>query len=313
MAHRVLRAVGIALLSLVVLCGALALGAWVWLQTDSGRETVLRRANRRLAEEGVAIEADRMGGRVLSSVRLENVEAQLCPEKLRVRARRLRIDYSLWSVLHGTPQLSLLVEEPSVAKLPASACAGADGGPRLLRLPRRIELERVRVTSGGSRLEIAGVAGSDGIDLRVDGVLAPGRQVRGLLALHARVTGRLEDLRLAGELAPAARSVRIVPAVGEADVVLSGRMELEGRGGLAEGFEVSARGEGRYSRRLIDPDLVPVAGGRALERFAQPGSGGVWRGRLNGRAGGKGARLRFHFELAGEKKAKTVLEGTFVR
>ena len=95
MARRILRGVFISLAVLAGLCVVLIVSAWLWVRSQAGQRYVLDRLRHELGSRaGVELEASRLSGSLLSSLRLEGVNLRACEQKLRVRAASVTIDFS---------------------------------------------------------------------------------------------------------------------------------------------------------------------------------------------------------------------------
>jgi hypothetical protein len=147
-ARRILRGVFISLAVLAGLCVVLIVSAWLWVRSQAGQRYVLDRLRHEIGSRaGVELEATRLSGSLLSSLRLEGVTVRACEQKLRVRAASVTIDFSLMSIVRGAPRLSLVIDEPVASPLAPADCASPP--PRKpTEPPKRIDLEHLAIHRG---------------------------------------------------------------------------------------------------------------------------------------------------------------------
>jgi hypothetical protein len=151
-ARRILRGVFISLAVLAGLCVVLIVGAWLWVRSDAGQRYVLDRLRQELGSRaGVEIEASRLSGSLLSSLRLEGVTLRACEQKLRVSAASATIDFSIVSIVRGAPRVAMIVDEPVVGPLAPGDCASPPER-KAARPPKRIDLEHFAIHRGSVKL-----------------------------------------------------------------------------------------------------------------------------------------------------------------
>ena len=337
MARRVLHGLSIVLVAVAGLCALTLVGVWLWFQSDAGQRAVLGRLQRELAPAGLEIEAGRLSGSLVSSLRLDDVTVRGCAQGLRVRVRRVTVRYPLTSVLRGRPRLDVVAEEPAVDDLPRGACARAHRGAKRLALRpvevRRLQIERgVVALPGLPRCSVSGTVTPAAIGLTLAARAREAGPLGGPVRARLRLEGPPGSIRVSGEVRPGQGRVAIsgridlrtrtasvdlapsglvvTPERGQARLVTSGRAHLALRRTASGRFTFTVRGGGEYQRRVIDPALHgAVTDGEVMDRFSET-TQGAWTARIDGRTGPRGLYSRFAVELRDETRPAAVVKGT---